>query len=138
MFKGGENIKNVADSTGDSENQGRRSGKKFDHKFSTAARQYALSAANLGDSKWKKILSLAQTSSAADLVGADQDASQLSGVTENEEYLTAARAHIPVSDSENDDVSIDGNAEDEDGHGENVTDEEGGNEEASSGEERLG
>lgn len=93
-----------------------------------------MSASNLGENKWKKILSLAQALPVADLAGADQ--SQLSGVAENEEYLFAARAQIPVLDSENEDASIGENSEDEDRDIEKATDEEGGVKEANNGEER--
>ncbi|KAG9310035.1 hypothetical protein JVU11DRAFT_10072 [Chiua virens] len=106
LFRGGKNVKNILNFTGDGDSQGHQSGKnQFNHKFAMAARQYASSTSGLSENKWKKIISLMQTLSAADLTGADQDAIQVDGVCQNEEYLTAARAQIQVSESKSEETS---------------------------------
>ncbi|KAG9317723.1 hypothetical protein JVU11DRAFT_1939 [Chiua virens] len=52
LFRGGENVKNILDFTGDGDSQGCRSGKnQFDHKFAMAAQQYASSTSGLSENK---------------------------------------------------------------------------------------
>ncbi|KAN0081517.1 hypothetical protein V8E55_009141 [Tylopilus felleus] len=114
LFKDGENAKDTkGDFTGNSNNtvtnQGRGARQsckdQFDHKWSMATRQYALSTGKLGEKKWQKISSLAIVLLAdPDDAGVLQLGTSSSMKHLNEDYLMVARAEIGVSDSEDEGV----------------------------------